>query len=900
VVRSSKPIYQVSTAFTQLVYGPTEPLLTEHMQYVWRVQARDKSGKDAFRNHGFSQTCSFIYGGTDPALVVGAVAGFEVQTAKGGKATFSWQTDAKGFESYRLQYRKKGAGNEWFSIDTKQGEAKIFDLEKDTNYEARIHGEVKGAYGPYSQILTFRTPKQEAISCGENTRVDPLVQGRPLAFATTGMLIHARGMEVILEEVEHLSEDGFYKGRGLVAIPYLGGANFHVRFERIYIDEDRNVVSGRIEVVSKGVEKMAQDQLASQQSRQQLRSLADELTGLDTASAATLLRWSQSIGELQASVIDETLVLKSEEKEGFKVKQGAILRYAKTLADDPTHTTAISTLRQELAAAKPLIQKLGEGVGKGILVKLRLNSLLKDLAEKLADYKQNAPQIRQMSVQLKDSLEVYLSENPQLSEDFKSSMRSLFQDLQAQSQLATNDEVVDSERQQAAKLAIAQATAALWSKDILDQLLSYARQMQPSQACLEKATQRAIGDFWERLSGEKRLSPNMRDQLEQIPFYIMGKLTALPLYAALSVGGGVVEMGKCITAEEPQASYISNFSLGIANALFQQADIFSLDLQLTDPDLIKALLQMLVNQYECIKGLPATLTTMGAGEKVQKESVFKILVECKFGINYEQAKQAVDTLQAYLHEHADKAHFHGQVTGHVLTIALTTKQFPKFARYFTASRATEGLQVASAGLDAAAIRELMEAAQKGTDEVIRVIRKLRERSVAGNAGNIFRGITKSDFFNTVEEFKNGVNPVLGDQAWDLWKQEKWSELELLFKDKNINGGWPPNRGFIDVAVEPLAVGEEIDRYGGYIDKADGLFKDKGNFASPKGASFESRALPVATEDKPKKIYKVIKEIPNVKKGQAIPWFNQPGKGIQYELPESIDDLLKGKYIEQIN
>ncbi len=34
VVLSSKPIHQAATQFTQLVYGPAEPQLQEHMQYV--------------------------------------------------------------------------------------------------------------------------------------------------------------------------------------------------------------------------------------------------------------------------------------------------------------------------------------------------------------------------------------------------------------------------------------------------------------------------------------------------------------------------------------------------------------------------------------------------------------------------------------------------------------------------------------------------------------------------------------------------------------------------------------------------------------------------------------------------------------------------------------------------
>ncbi len=185
------------------------------------------------------------------------------------------------------------------------------------------------------------------------------------------------------------------------------------------------------------------------------------------------------------------------------------------------------------------------------------------------------------------------------------------------------------------------------------------------------------------------------------------------------------------------------------------------------------------------------------------------------------------------------------------------------------------------------------------DEVEKIVADL-ERKVSG-AGSLVRGITKTQFFETVAEFKNLENGLLGDQAWDLWKAEKWSELEDLFKANNINGKWPPNRGFIEFTIEPLTVGSEIDRYGGYIDNTDGLFKDNGLYASPEGASFESRALPADyLTTKPYKKYKVIKEIPNVKKGAAAPWFNQIGMGTQYELPLGIDKLLRQGFIVPIN
>jgi hypothetical protein len=63
----------------------------------------------------------------------------------------------------------------------------------------------------------------------------------------------------------------------------------------------------------------------------------------------------------------------------------------------------------------------------------------------------------------------------------------------------------------------------------------------------------------------------------------------------------------------------------------------------------------------------------------------------------------------------------------------------------------------------------------------------------------------------------------------------------IIKTNNLNGKWPPNRGFIEFKVEPLNIGTDFDRYGGRI--VNGKFVDNGNFAAPKGISFESRALP---------------------------------------------------------
>jgi len=112
--------------------------------------------------------------------------------------------------------------------------------------------------------------------------------------------------------------------------------------------------------------------------------------------------------------------------------------------------------------------------------------------------------------------------------------------------------------------------------------------------------------------------------------------------------------------------------------------------------------------------------------------------------------------------------------------------------------------------------------------------------------------------------------------------------------------WPPNDGFAGTpktgSMDPPAT---FDRYGGYVDPKTGQFTDRGKFTSPRGVPKEQRAVTPATLKKPHMEYRVKKSIPEVKSGEIAPWFDQPGGGTQHLMPMSIDDLLKGGYIEPI-
>ena len=62
IIQTVPPIYTYTTNVTGINYGITEPPLLLGMEYAWRVKAQDITGRDYFKNNGYSQVCTFTYG----------------------------------------------------------------------------------------------------------------------------------------------------------------------------------------------------------------------------------------------------------------------------------------------------------------------------------------------------------------------------------------------------------------------------------------------------------------------------------------------------------------------------------------------------------------------------------------------------------------------------------------------------------------------------------------------------------------------------------------------------------------------------------------------------------------------------------------------------------------------
>ena len=254
VVLTSEPIFKTRTQLPQYIYSLSDPALIDSSQYVWRVQAIDTEGKDAFRNNGFSQPCLFTFGGRQGRNIsVGIVSNLLALAETESRAKVSWQANSKDFDSYRVEYISSKEGFEWFNIETKDKELKIFDLAPDSEFEVRVQGRKDGFLGDYSPLVKFRTPPKKVIVCGQPTANTPQEPGKPFTGAVKGIVVLANDMQMTLTSVSPTGQPGFYAGTGSVLIPFLA-ASYGASFSSIFINEDRQVTLGRIDLNSTSVQ----------------------------------------------------------------------------------------------------------------------------------------------------------------------------------------------------------------------------------------------------------------------------------------------------------------------------------------------------------------------------------------------------------------------------------------------------------------------------------------------------------------------------------------------------------------------------------------------------------------------------------------------------------------------
>ncbi|MFY9307567.1 MAG: fibronectin type III domain-containing protein [Bacteroidia bacterium] len=250
IIQTLPPIYQATTTFTFINYGITEPQLYYGMQYVWRVRARDQSGRDLFKNQGYSQQCTFTYGSLLSQIDTNNLKLTLQGTALTHRlAKYTW--DSLGiFASYKLEYRKQGTNN-WFPVNTTTPRNIVSNLEPENTYEARVKGLFSEGEGPWSNTVTITTPAQPVIVCGQGAIPPSAANFIPLKTGAVGQTWNIGQFDMIVAQLDNPnSPNGKYSGYGKIIVPFMMNMVLTGKFINITVNEVMVVVEGKVEITT--------------------------------------------------------------------------------------------------------------------------------------------------------------------------------------------------------------------------------------------------------------------------------------------------------------------------------------------------------------------------------------------------------------------------------------------------------------------------------------------------------------------------------------------------------------------------------------------------------------------------------------------------------------------------
>ena len=263
-IRSSVPLLQTTTTQTSYLYGLTDAALIPGQKYALRVRALDTEGRAMFKNQGYSEVCSFTYGEGDP---LAPPDGIRIYAEEARKALVNWHL-AITPESYRVQYRRKADQDEqdedeadqdeqddeelsWFGVETSEEQVVLRDLEPETSYEVRVASLFSGTVSRYSSIESFTTPALTYAACGAAPPPPITASTIPLTTAIAGQYWQVGDFRMQVRQVR--GGDGVYSGWGVMEVPYLG-VQLPVKFEKVWVDEEYNLVRGEVIALSEGVD----------------------------------------------------------------------------------------------------------------------------------------------------------------------------------------------------------------------------------------------------------------------------------------------------------------------------------------------------------------------------------------------------------------------------------------------------------------------------------------------------------------------------------------------------------------------------------------------------------------------------------------------------------------------
>ena len=250
-------VFQTTTmGITNYQYKPTDPPLKPDQKYIIRVQAKDISNQNYFRNNGYSQIELFTYGAGCQIPT-----SFDTTSVGVDQINLAWVAAQAGYAKYNVRYRDEGfANSNWYTDEILlNNDHTISDLVPGSTYEIQIKNSCSGGSSTWSPPLSVTTREstfdEEDFECGASVDA-PIVASEPvLLLAGEGDILTVGGFRMQVTEITDGS-DGVFSGTGKLSIPWLGKV-VNVEFEDIGVNSAQEVFDGEVVAISDGLEALA-------------------------------------------------------------------------------------------------------------------------------------------------------------------------------------------------------------------------------------------------------------------------------------------------------------------------------------------------------------------------------------------------------------------------------------------------------------------------------------------------------------------------------------------------------------------------------------------------------------------------------------------------------------------
>lgn len=242
-------LFQTTVSEPQFIYGAEQELLTPGSVYAAQVRAIDESGRDLFKNDGYTSIIHFTYGQECKPPLNHA---HKVSSAYETKVYMQKLPEHTGIA---VKYYKPGPNPNYYHSKSNYDSTLISGLKPSTTYEYQVKamcGDIGSEYLTVDSFTTAEISEEDTMlySCIDTVNVPPINDTNPIDSLSVGDTITMAGYEAILTKLE--KKDDAYAGKC-----YIKAGNFNIKiygeFEEIKINSRKQLMEGRVNIVSSEV-----------------------------------------------------------------------------------------------------------------------------------------------------------------------------------------------------------------------------------------------------------------------------------------------------------------------------------------------------------------------------------------------------------------------------------------------------------------------------------------------------------------------------------------------------------------------------------------------------------------------------------------------------------------------